>query len=412
MTNKLSISNNNNPFNAIVVVAALGYFVDIYDLILFGIVRNPSLQDLNFVGTEITNKGLFLLNCQMFGMLIGGVLWGVLGDIKGRVSVLFGSIIMYSAANIANGFVTDFDTYAFLRFIAGVGLAGELGAGITLVSETMSKESRGWGTMIIATFGALGAVLASVVGDMFTWRIAYFVGGGLGLLLLLLRFATYESGMFEQVKQSVIRRGAFQTLFTNTIKFKKYIACIAVGLPVWFTVGILIILSPEFGKEMQVQGTVSAGKAIMWCYLGLSIGDLLSGYLSQKLKSRKQAVILFLIFTLVGYILFMIASGISLTNFLGLCFLLGFGTGYWALFVTISSEQFGTNIRATVTTTVPNFVRGSLLPISAAFAYLKNVLPMMHAAMLVGFICLLSAFIAIIYLPETFGKDLDYIEEE
>jgi putative MFS transporter len=412
MTLKEGIRNNHNPFNAIVVVAALGYFVDIYDLILFGIVRNPSLQDLHFVGSEITDKGLFLLNCQMFGMLIGGVLWGILGDIRGRVSVLFGSIIMYSLANIANGFVTDFDTYAFLRFIAGVGLAGELGAGITLVSETMSKENRGWGTMIIATFGALGAVLASAVGDMFTWRIAYFVGGGLGLLLLLLRFATYESGMFEQVKESVIRKGAFQTLFTNATKFKKYIACIAVGLPVWFTVGILIILSPEFGKEMQVQGAVSAGKAIMWCYLGLSVGDLLSVYLSQKLKSRKQAVILFLLLTLVGYVLFMIASGISLNHFLGLCFLLGFGTGYWALFVTISSEQFGTNIRATVTTTVPNFVRGSLVPISAAFAYLKNVLPMMQAAMLVGFICLIAAFIAIIYLPETFGKDLDYIEEE
>lgn len=392
-------------------MAALGYFVDIYDLILFGIVRNPSLQALHFTGTEITDKGLFLLNCQMFGMLIGGILWGILGDIKGRVSVLFGSIIMYSLANIANGFVTDFDTYAFLRFIAGVGLAGELGAGVTLVSETMSKETRGWGTMIIATFGALGAVLASVVGDMFTWRIAYFIGGGLGILLLLLRFSTYESGMFQQVKESGIRKGAFQMLFTNGARFKKYIACISVGLPVWFTVGILIILSPEFSKEMNVSGVVGAGKAIMWCYLGLSIGDLLSGFLSQKLQSRKKAVLLFLTLTGIGYVLFMYASNVTLNYFFFLCFVLGFGTGYWALFVTISSEQFGTNIRATVTTTVPNFVRGAVVPISASFAYLKTVMPMMQAAMTIGFTCLAIAIIAMLYLPETFGKELDYTEQ-
>jgi MFS transporter, putative metabolite:H+ symporter len=411
MSNITTKQPTSNPFNAIVIVAALGYFVDIYDLILFGIVRNPSLQDLHFTGSEITDKGLFLLNCQMFGMLVGGILWGILGDIRGRVSVLFGSIIMYSLANIANGFVTDFDTYAFLRFIAGVGLAGELGAGVTLVSETMSKETRGWGTMLIATFGALGAVLAAGVGDFFTWRVSYFVGGGLGLLLLLLRFTTYESGMFEQVKLSGIRKGAFQTLFTNSHKFKKYLACIATGLPVWFTVGILVILSPEFGKEMNVASPVGAGKAIMWCYLGLSIGDLLSGYLSQKLQSRKKVVLLFLGITLVVYILYMNAINISLNHFFGLCFLLGFGTGYWALFVTISSEQFGTNIRATVTTTVPNFVRGSVVPISASFFYLKTILPMMQAAMIVGGICLLSAIISIIYLKETFGKDLDYIEE-
>lgn len=412
MTLTKNHGNNSNPFNAIVIVAALGYFVDIYDLILFGIVRNPSLHDLHFTGAEITDKGLFLLNCQMFGMLVGGILWGILGDIRGRLSVLFGSIIMYSLANIANGFVTNFDTYAFLRFVAGVGLAGELGAGVTLVSETMSKETRGWGTMIIATFGALGAVLASVVGDMFTWRMAYFVGGGLGILLLLLRFFTYESGMFQNVKESGIRKGAFQMLFTNGVRFKKYIACIAVGLPVWFTVGILIILSPEFSKEMNVNGVVGAGKAIMWCYLGLSIGDLLSGFLSQKLQSRKKAVLLFLTLTGIGYVLFMYASNITLNYFFFLCFVLGFGIGYWALFVTISSEQFGTNIRATVTTTVPNFVRGAVVPISASFAYLKTVLPMMQAAMTIGFICLTIAIIAILYLPETFGKELDYMEKE
>ncbi len=405
-----NIKTTSNPFNSIVIVAALGYFVDIYDLILFGIVRNPSLLELHYAGSELTDKGLFLLNCQMFGMLVGGIIWGLLGDLRGRVSVLFGSIIMYSLANIANGFVNDFDTYVFLRFIAGVGLAGELGAGVTLVSETMTKETRGWGTMLIATFGALGAVLASLIGDQFNWRIAYFVGGGLGLLLLLLRFFTYESGMFEKVKQSGIRKDAFKKIVNTKNNLLRYLACISIGLPVWFTVGILIILAPEFSKELNIQGTVQSSKAIMWCYFGLSVGDLLSGFVSQYFKSRKFAVILFLTLTLATYIAYVYADNSSLYYFMFLCFALGFSTGYWALFVTISSEQFGTNVRATVTTTVPNFVRGAVVPISLSFTYLKGILPMMQAAMIVGFICLAIAYIAIVYLPETFNKDLNYQE--
>lgn len=407
----MSKIQNTNPLNVIVIVAALGYFVDIYDLILFGIVRNPSLVDMKFKGDEITSQGLMLLNCQMFGMLIGGILWGILGDVKGRLSVLFGSIFMYSIANILNGFVKDIDTYAFLRFIAGVGLAGELGAGVTLVTETMHKEHRGWGTMIIATFGALGAVLAALIGDQFHWRTAYFVGGGLGILLLILRFGTYESGMFESIKTTGIKKGAFHRLFTEKERFTKYMACIAVGLPVWFTVGLLIILSPEFSKALNISGTgMQAGKAIMWCYIGLSAGDLLSGYISQKLRSRKKAVLLFLILTLIFNSLYLIASGASAAYMYFVCFALGFSTGYWALFVTISSEQFGTNIRATVTTTVPNFVRGAVVPITALFTFLKPGMGMIGSAMAVGSVCLTLAIISILYLKETFGKDLDYTE--
>lgn len=409
-------SNNTNPFNIIVIVAALGYFVDIYDLILFGVVRIPSLESLRFTGDQIGIKGDMLISCQMFGMLVGGILWGILGDIRGRRSVLFGSIIMYSVANIANGFVTDIDTYAFLRFVAGVGLAGELGAGVTLVAETMSKEHRGWGTMIIATFGALGAVLASIVGNQFDWRIAYFVGGGLGLLLLLLRVGTYESGMFVTVRESGISKGAFFKLFTKKQNLFKYLACIAVGLPVWFTVGILILKSPEFARYLNIvdigdkKNVEIAGKAIMWCYIGLSLGDLLSGYISQILRSRKKAVLLFLSLSLIFTLLYINSNNITLKYFYFLCFGLGFSAGYWALFVTISSEQFGTNIRATVTTTAPNFVRGAVVPMTASFAFLKLSGGMTTASLTVGMICLALAFVSIFYLKETFAKDLDYTE--
>jgi putative MFS transporter len=402
---------NTNPFNIIVIVSALGYFVDIYDLILFGIVRTPSLMELGFSGDELKSVGVKLLNYQMTGMLVGGIFWGVLGDIRGRLSVLFGSICLYSLANIANGFVHDINTYSILRFIAGVGLAGELGAGVTLVTETMSKEHRGWGTMIIACFGALGAVLASLIGDAFDWRTAYFVGGGLGIALLIMRFGTYESGMFEEVKQTKAKKGSFFHLFTSFERFFKYLACISIGLPVWFTVGLLIIFAPDFANALNVSSPVSAGKAIMFCYIGLSVGDLLSGYISQVLKSRKIAIGIFLVLSGIFICCYFFISNLSYNAFIFICFALGFSTGYWALFVTLASEQFGTNIRATVTTTVPNFVRGAVVPITLSFQSLRVNYGDVDAALIVGFFCLMLALISIVYLKETFGKDLDYVEQ-
>lgn len=407
--------------SAIVVVAALGYFVDIYDLILFSIVRVQSLNELGITAADqVTSQGLYLINMQMGGMLLGGILWGVLGDKKGRLSVLFGSILIYSLANIANGFVQTIEQYAWLRLIAGIGLAGELGAGITLVSETLPKEKRGYGTMIVATVGVSGAMLAYWVaeGSGWGWRVAYFVGGGLGLALLALRVGVYESGMFEQTKKSEVERGNFFALFTNGPRLARYLKCLLIGVPLWFVVGILITLSPEFGKDLGLTGPVTAGLGVFWCYFGLVFGDFASGTLSQVLRSRNRALQLFLVFCglMVGVYLFAI-RGASPTVFYAVCFVLGISVGFWALFVTVAAEQFGTNLRATVATTAPNFARGSVVLLVPVFQYTAAALGQpgapnrVLAGAVVGVVSLLVAFWAVSTLPESFGKDLDYVEE-
>jgi putative MFS transporter len=399
--------------SAIVVVAALGYFVDIYDLILFSIVRVESLNELGITAKEaVTNQGLYLINMQMGGMLLGGVLWGILGDKKGRLSVLFGSILIYSLANIANGFVQSVEQYAWLRLIAGIGLAGELGAGITLVSETLPKEKRGYGTMIVATVGVSGAMLAYWVNEAFHWRNAYFVGGGLGLALLALRVGVYESGMFEQTKKSDVERGNFFALFTNRARLARYAKCLLIGVPLWFVVGILITLAPEFGAEMGITGPVTAGLGVFWCYFGLVFGDFASGTLSQVLRSRNRALQLFLVFCglMVAVYLFAL-KGATPTVFYVACFVLGISVGFWALFVTVAAEQFGTNLRATVATTAPNFARGSVIVLVPLFQALRGPLGLLGSAAVLGLVSLVVAFWAVSTLPESFGKDLDFVEE-
>ncbi|TGE20447.1 MFS transporter [Hymenobacter aquaticus] len=406
-------------FSAIVIVASLGYFVDIYDLILFSIVRVKSLNELGITdAAAVTDQGLFLINMQMGGMLLGGILWGILGDKRGRLSVLFGSILLYSLANLANGFVQTIDQYAWLRLIAGVGLAGELGAGITLVSETLPKEKRGYGTMIVATVGVSGAMLAYWVGEALGWRNAYFVGGGLGLALLALRVGVYESGMFEQAKQAETERGNFLSLFTNAPRLARYLKCLLIGVPLWFVVGILITLAPEFGRELGITGEVTAGLGVFWCYFGLVFGDFASGTLSQVLRSRNRALQLFLVLCgLLCAVYLFVLRGASPTAFYTVCFVLGFTVGFWALFVTVAAEQFGTNLRATVATTAPNFARGSvvlLVPLFKGLAGLQvggQPLGIIGSAAIIGLVSLLVAFWAVSTLPESYGKDLDYLEE-
>jgi predicted MFS family arabinose efflux permease len=395
-----------------VIVAALGYFVDIYDLLLFSIVRVPSLKFLGVAEKDLLKQGVFLINMQMAGMLIGGILWGVLGDKKGRLSVLFGSILLYSLANIANGFVTGVEQYALLRFIAGIGLAGELGAGITLVAEVLPKEIRGYGTALVASVGVLGAVLAYFVADLFDWQIAYFIGGGLGLLLLLLRVSVFESGIFKELKEKPVTRGNFFSLFTSSRQFYKYLNCILIGLPIWFVIGILVTFSPEFGLALGVETPIKAGKAIMFAYIGLSLGDLASGVLSQALASRRRVVLLFLLLTGLFIAIYLFVPLRSAFLFYLVCSGLGFSIGFWALFVTIAAEQFGTNLRATVATTVPNFVRGSVNIITPIFLAFSASYGMVTAAALVGLITLVSALLALRKLGETFGKDLNFLEEK
>lgn len=397
-------------FSTSVIVAALGYFVDIYDLLLFSIVRVPSLRALGISNSQLLDKGIFLINMQMAGMLAGGILWGVLGDKKGRLSVLFGSIIVYSFANIANCFVTDVTQYAILRFIAGVGLAGELGAGITLVAEILPKEVRGYGTSIVASVGVLGAVLAYFVADLFNWKIAYLIGGGLGLVLLVLRFNVFESGIFKKVKSGKTSMGNFFMLFTSGPRLLKYLTCILTGLPIWFVIGILITFSPEFGKAIGLAVPVNAGKAVMFAYIGLALGDMSSGILSQLLRSRRKAVLIFVLLTAVASAIYLLQRTQSLAVFYGLCLLLGYAIGYWALFVTVAAEQFGTNIRATVATTVPNFVRGSVNAFTPLFMLWKVYWGVIGAAGAVAALVILLALLAVWKMEETFSKDLNYTE--
>ena len=409
----MTLSKQNNIWWT-VAVAALGYFVDIYDIQLFNLVSKVSIKGIGITDAAAIDRldyTLFLY--QMAGMMLGGLIWGVIGDRVGRKSVLFGSILMYSLANIANGFVTSAEQYAVLRFIAGFGLAGELGAAITLVSELMTKENRGWGTMIIVAMGALGAVAAATVTKMCgtNWQLAYFIGGGLGLLLLALRFSTFESGMFENMKQMNVSKGDFFMLFQHQERILKYLACILLGLPIWYSVGILIKFCPSIAKITQVTGDVKISDAVMACYIGISFGDLLCGWMSQLLKSRKKIVILYLILGLCTILTILYSKGLSPETFVFLCFILGTCSGYWALFVTIASEQFGTNIRATVTTTVPNFVRGAVIPITLSFKDLETTYGTIQSATIVGFVCLALALISILYLRETFGKNLDYLED-
>ncbi len=405
-----------------VIVGALGYFVDIYDLILFSLVRIPSLKALGFAGTQLTDYGVRLLNLQMVGMLAGGIVFGVLGDRLGRVTVLFGSILLYSVANIANGFVHSIGSYEICRFIAGVGLAGELGGSITLVSEVLPKESRAYGTTIVATVGVFGAVVGGLVADLVSWNVAFFIGGGLGLALLALRLGVAESGMFRQMQHvSGVSRGNFFALFTNRARFGKYARCILIGLPSWFVIGVLVTLAPEFATALGVQGEIkTAAHAVACAYLGLTVGDFASGWLSQRLGSRKKIVCGFLLLTLAACTAYLLVRGESVAVFYGLVFLLGLGVGYWAVFVTVGAEQFGTNLRATVATTVPNFVRGALVPISAAFGWGKlwidgrsdppSAAATLGSAALVGAVCIGIALWALHGLEETHGKSLDYFE--
>ena len=396
----------------IVLVASLGYFVDIYDLILFSVVRVKSLTDLGVPEEDMLRIGATIINSQMFGMLVGGILWGVLGDKKGRLSVLFGSIITYSLANIANGFATTVEQYAIIRFIAGVGLAGELGAGITLVAETMSKKNRGYGTMIVASVGLLGAVVAALIGARYTWQTSYFIGGGMGLLLLTLRIGLVESGIFKNATDNkTVQRGNIFMLFNSWYRFKKYVCCILIGLPLWYVVGVLITFSPEFGKALNATDVLDAGKGIMYCYIGLSIGDVVAGFLAQVLKSRKNVMFIFLVLTGISVGIYLNSFGITPEGFILMSLLLGFASGYWATFVTIAAEQFGTNLRATVTTTVPNFIRGSLIAITLGFQFFKDMLGLIEGAMVIGLICIVISMIALSQLRETFSKDLDYMEE-
>lgn len=406
-------------FSLPVIVAALGYFVDIYDLLLFTIVREPSLAG---IGVELTNAAQVIaastkiINWQMVGLLIGGILWGTIGDKKGRLSVLFGSIALYSVANFVTGFVQTVDQYAWARFIAGIGLAGELGAGITLVSELLPKEKRGVGTSLVAGIGLFGAVFAYFVYKLTNdWRLCYMIGGGLGIGLLLLRISVTESGMFHSLKEQVgVQKGNFFMFFNNKKRFKKYLLAILIGLPTWYVIGILVNLSNRFAGALYGENKIESGKAIMYAYVGIAIGDILIGLVSQYFKSRKKALLSFYLLCMVCLVFFYSSFNNSDASMYFICGMLGFSTGFWAIFITMGAEQFGTNLRATAATTIPNMVRGALPLINLMFLNLfqQNLgLTLIESGITTGIIIMLITLIAFYFTEETFHKDLDFIEK-
>lgn len=402
-------------FSLPVIVAALGYFVDIYDLLLFTIVKKPSMLGVGSTDATMLVDSTRVINWQMTGLLLGGILWGVLADKKGRLSVLFGSIILYSIANFATGFVQTVDQYAACRFVGGLGLAGELGAGITLVSELLPKNKRGLGTSMVAGIGLSGAVAAYFT-YQFTddWRLCYKIGGILGVGLLLLRVSVAESGMFNQAKEQKVARGNFFMLFNNGKRLKKYVFAILIGLPTWYVIGILVNQSDRFGKAMFDSTTIDSGRSIMFAYASIAIGDMLVGVVSQYFKSRKKALLLYYMLTIVGLILFFSGYNNSDMSMYSICALLGFSTGFWAIFVTMGAEQFGTNLRGTAATTIPNMVRGALPLINMLFLDLFQKSwgwSLINSGIVTGIVVMSITLIAYYFTEETFHKDLNYVEE-
>lgn len=404
---------SQSVFNVAVLVAALGYFVDIYDLLLFAIIRIESLVSLGLTPEQVKIEGEAILQWQMAGLMIGGVIAGVIADRKGRLTVLFGSILFYSLANIANGMVTTVEQYKVIRFLAGLGLAGELGVGITLVSELIKKEKRGISTSLVAGIGLTGAVLAYFLKENYHWRTCYYIGGALGLMLLVLRVSVFESGMFKEVKKMDVQRGNFFMLFNNAERFKRYLTSILIGLPTWFVIGILVAFSNEFGKVMGIKEEIDPGKAIMFAYVAISIGDILIGFISQWFKSRKNALYLFYAITGLFMVLFFTAQwNGTAAKMYWICAGLGFGTGFWAIFVTMGAEQFGTNLRATAATTIPNMVRGMLAVfIIPLFKGLRGVTDYYTGGWIAAIIIMVITLVAAYYTKETFGKDLNYVEK-
>ncbi|HAH32403.1 MAG TPA: MFS transporter [Elusimicrobia bacterium] len=397
-------------FNLTVLVASLGYFVDMFDLLLFPIVRQPSLSALGVAAQDQVRVGAYLLNWQMAGMLLGGILWGILGDKKGRLSTLFGSIALYSFANIANAYVQSIPAYALWRFLAGLGLAGELGAAITLVSEILPKDLRGYGTALVAAVGVFGTVTAALVGKYIPWRQAYLLGGFLGVALFFLRAGIRESLLFTNLSHEGVKKGDFLSLFTHKERLMRYARCILIGLPMWFIVGILVIFIPEFAPVLEVSGKVDPAIAVACCYSGITVGSLLSGFLSQIWGTRTKVIGLFMGMAFLGMVIILLGRGFTPLMIYAVMTWLGLASGYWAVFVTVAAEQFGTNLRATVATTVPNFVRGSVVLITNSFLLLKTSLGMLPGAWIVGLVCFALALTSLLGLKDTHGRDLDFVE--
>lgn len=402
-------------FSLPVIVGALGFFVDIYDLLLFNIVRKSSFRDLGVPEDAMKDIGESIISWQMFGLTIGGILWGIMGDKKGRKSVLFGSILLYSLATIGNGFVQTVEQYTWLRFIAGLGLAGELGASITLTSELLPKEKRGIAAALIATSGVMGTITAYFVHNLSgeNWRLCYFIGGGMGIALLFLRVGVLDSKLYDVTKNAQVKMGNFLMILNNQERFWRYMRCIFIGLPVWFVIGVMISFSDEFAKRFGIED-FDQPKALMLQYVALAFGDMGAGFLSNYLRSRKKTLLIYYgILSFFMILFFALKGGGSAFNMYAICMGLGFGSGISVVYITMSAEQFGTNLRATAAISIPNLVRGFLPLILVIFQYLRRDQMLNNyvtAAWVTGLFIVALGLWSVIKTKETFEKDLDYLE--
>ncbi|HLO43325.1 MAG TPA: MFS transporter [Leadbetterella sp.] len=394
-----------------IIASALGFFVDLYDIMILSVVRKPSLLAMGVPEAELLSKGVWLINIQMVGMLLGGFIWGVIGDKMGRLSVLFGSIILYSTATFANAYAPNFEIYLLLRFLAGVGLAGELGAAITLVTEQMPQKFRGIGPAIIGGCGMLGAIFGAFIGGKYSWEFTYQLGGGLGFVLLILRLGVLESGLFNEMKGKTSNRGDLRLLFKNKDYIKKYISICVLGFPVWYVNGVVMTFTPEIAKAWGMNEIPSVSTVVIYYFIGLTFGDLTGGFVSQYFQSRKKAIRLYLSMYALAAVVFFVIGNTSTLIYNSLILFLGFCVGYSIVLLTLAAEQYGTNIRATVTTSSLNILRATVIPQTLLFEFLNPYIGTVNSAMVVGVIAILLAFWGLSNLEETFHKDLNYMEE-
>jgi MFS family permease len=391
-------------------VAALGYFVDLYDMLIFSSERVEALGSIGVAKQKMGEVGLMLQNYQMLGLVIGGFLFGILADKFGRLRVLFASILLYSVANIGNAFVTNVPAFAVARLIAGIGLAGELGVALSWISESLKPQQRTIATTIVSAFGLLGGVVAAIMATHFHWQTSYMIGGIMGLVLLAFRVSLNESKLFEQTRQSSAKKGNLFQLLSNKKQLKKFVLCVLSGAPAFVLLSIYVTLAPEFGAAFGITEQISVAHGIMVFLIVFAMSDVACGLLSKIMRKRKTPLLIFACLQILSIGYYLLVPPQTVEAFYFRCMLLGFSAGYWGILITNSLEQFGTNIRATVATSTPSLIRGMTIPASIFFTVVSKQTSLVTAGAIVGFSLVAISIVSILLLDDKFENDLNFME--
>jgi MFS transporter, putative metabolite:H+ symporter len=381
-----------------------GYFIDIFDLVLFSTLRISSFEELKI--TDPTYWTVVFFNLQMTGILVGGIFWGKMADIKGRSWSFMGTILVFSIANIINGLTSSLTVYGICRFIAGFGLAGEMGSGIALICEKVPDEKRSLYLGFVSSLGCIGAVLSGWLGDIVYWRYLFIGSGFAGILLTLLRKNLLEPDLFRKTATLNIPRGQWKTLFQSPPDLIRFILLIFLGIPMWYIIGILWSFSTEMTSTIGLN-IFTSGQAILWGYVGVWMGDMLMPFVSQFLKSRIFTIQICLIMMLLGVIYLFQFQPHSLLSFQLTHIFLGFTIGYWAVYATLCGESFGTNIRALTSTSLPSLIRFSSIPMMIIYQYGRDENEL-NIALGMGLTVLCISMITTYFIKDTFQKDIDF----